>query len=369
MSTVVTERYGLKVGTPALTSAGALAFGPAGILFVADYAAATVFAIDVADDAVPSHAPVDVADVDARIGSLLGVGRDQVKIRGLAVHPESRAVYLSVTRGHGDAAVPVIVRLAGGEPSEVALEDVPFDSVTIDDAPADDDERQDGWQSSAPEAGTEERVYNGVTLHIARVPLRHSTITDLAWIDGTLLVAGASNEEFVSTLRCIPFPFGDAVRSTGLEIFHVSHGKWETHSPIRSFIPFDSDSSVLASYTCTPVVHFPLAELAPGARATGRTVAELGSMNQPLDMISYRSGGAEYLLVSNSRHPLLRIPAESIAGQEALMEPDDGLPGVPREELPHQGVSLMANLGPDRVLFLQREDEGWALRSHDAASL
>jgi hypothetical protein len=44
-----TSKYGLAVRTPALMSVGPLAFGPEGILFVADNAAATIFAIDLGD--------------------------------------------------------------------------------------------------------------------------------------------------------------------------------------------------------------------------------------------------------------------------------------------------------------------------------
>ena len=58
-------------------------------------------------------------------------------------------------------------------------------------------------------------------------------------------------------LRRIPFPFperADSVTGNNLEIFHVSHGKWETAAPIRAFVPYQDGRSILASYTCTPVV-------------------------------------------------------------------------------------------------------------------
>jgi hypothetical protein len=369
---VVVSKYGLQIGTPALASAGAITFGPEGILFVADNAAATIFAIDVRDAAQGAASPVEVPHLDTRVASLLGVERGQVRIRGLAVHPDSRAVYLSVTRGHGGSAIPVLVRIADGDLSVVDLVDVPFAQVTLDDAPEPDDDRQDVFLDGLHE-DSENLEIRGVTLRIARVKLRTSTITDLAWIDGTLLVAGASNEEFTSTLRRIPFPFGNGghtdIQANSLEIFHVSHGKYETASPIRTFIPFDGATSILASYTCTPVVHFPLAHLQPGVQAKGRTVAELGAMNQPLDMIAYQRDGAEYLLVSNTRHPLLKIPAAAVADQQPLTTPTKPV-GIPREELGHAGVSLMANLGASQVLMLQRDDAGaLSLHSYSTASL
>jgi hypothetical protein len=367
VSNVVADKYGLQVGTPALSSAGAITFGPEGILFVADNAAATIFAIHVGDDATSAE-PVEVAALDTRVGSLLGVAREDVRIAGMAVHPGSQAVYLSVARGRGASEVPVLVRVTNGELAVAELADVPFAQVRLDDAPGADDDRQDIVLNRS-DADSETLEIRGVTLTLTRVKLRASTITDLAWVDGTLLVAGASNEEFSSTLRAIPFPFGAAMQSSSLEIFHVSHGKYETASPIRTFIPFDGNTSVLASYTCTPVVHFPLTDLQPGAQLRGRTVAELGAMNQPLDMIAYRHDGAEYLLVCNTRHPLLKIPAVAIDGQEPLTSPTEPV-GVPREELDHAGVRLMANLGADQVLMLQREATGdLALHTYSTASL
>jgi hypothetical protein len=368
----VVSKYGLEIGTPALASAGAITFGPEGILFVADNATATIFAIDVQDAARGASSRVEVPHLDSRVASLLGVARGEVRIRGLAVHPDSLAVYVSVTRGHGASAIPVLVRIADGDLSVVDLMDVPFALVALDDAPDPDDDRQDVSLDGSHE-DSENIEINGVTLALARIRLRTSTITGLAWIDGTLLVAGASNEEFVSTLRRIPFPFGNGddagIQANSLEIFHVSHGKYETASPIRTFIPFDGSASILASYTCTPLVHFPLADLRPGVQAKGRTVAELGAMNQPLDMIAYQRDGAEYLLVSNTRHPLLKIPAAAIAGQQPLVTPAEPV-GVPREELGHAGVSLMASLGASQVLMLQRDDAGeLGLHSYSTASL
>ena len=104
---------GLRRGRVDLRSAGPITFGPAGILFLADNAAATVFAVDVADPGPEGGAePFDLADVDARVGSFLGCEPGDVVIKDMAVHPLSHNVYLSVQRGHGDAAQPVLVRIS-----------------------------------------------------------------------------------------------------------------------------------------------------------------------------------------------------------------------------------------------------------------
>jgi hypothetical protein len=361
------SRYGLETGTPKLQSVGPIAFGPDGILFVADNVGARVFALEIADDE-PAAGPVGLEDLDTRLAAFLGCPREEVSIRDLAVHPATEAVYLSVLRGSGDAAVPLLVRLgAGGELQEVPLDGIAYAQTEIDDAPAADDERLDARVVADGESDGEVMEVRGITIRVAREPLRTNTVTDLAYVDGSLLVAGASNEEFVSTLRRIPFPFASSGETTSLEIFHVSHGKYETHSPIRSFVPYEAGASILATYTCTPVVHFSVGDLAPGHQAKGRTVAELGAMNTPIDMVSYRRDGDEYLLVSNTRHPLFKIACSDIDGQEPLTTPKEPV-GVPREALPHEGVSRMAAVN-GHVLMLQRDANGVHLRSYDTAEL
>jgi hypothetical protein len=362
--------FGLSRGRVGLRSAGPITFGPAGILFVADNAAATVFAVDVADPGPAGAAePFDLADVDARVGSFLGCEPGDISIKDMAVHPRSHNVYLSVQRGQGDAAQPVLVRIsrAGGSVEDVALDDVPFAATVIGDAPAEDDERLDTTLPLGDEG--EEIQFATIKIRLVRQPIRTATVTDMAYVDGTLLIAGLSNEEFSAKLRRVPFPFSAGVSGSSLEIFHVSHGAWETAAPIRAFVPYDGGASILASYTCTPVVHFPLADLTDGAKAVGRTVAELGAVNQPLDMVSFVQDGEEYLLVANSAHGLVKIACRDIDRQPPLTEPRQPV-GVPRETKDLQGIRRLANFGDSYVLALQSDDAGrQQLRSLKTASL
>lgn len=372
MSTASETSLGLTIGTPALASVGAITFGLGHILFVADNAGASIVAIDVGGGS-PAIAPAvlfDVTDLDARLAAFLGCPRNQVFIKDLAVHPMTREVYLSVMRGSGQDAVPVLLTVShDGTLREVTLTGVPFAQTPIEDAPSAEDGRVDGRVVQGTREGVVYQVRPDFALQVARDPLRTVTVTDLALVDGVLLVAGASNEEFSSTLRRIPFPFTGQATANALEVFHVSHAKWETASPIRTFVPYDGNASILASYTCTPVVHFPVKDMAAGEKVTGRTVAELGAGNTPLDMIAFTTRGEEYLLVSNARHPLMKLKKADIAQQSPLIEPHEPT-GVPREHLPHQGVSRMANLDDQRVLMLQMDAaEHYHLRAYDVDSL
>jgi hypothetical protein len=364
----LTSRNGLEIGDPGIRSVGAITFGPDGVLFVADNREAKIFALDTADDAAPGAGPVSLDKLDTRLAAYLGCERDDVSIRDMAVHPSSQAVYLSVMRSAGDAAQPVVVRIApDGTISDLALRGVAFSEVAIKDAPSVDDPRKEGRLAGKNE-GEEMELPNGITLRVAWDSLRTVTVTDLKYLNGMLVVAGASNEEFSSTLRRIPFPFTRDQHTNSLEIFHVSHGKYETHSPIRSFVPYGGGAGILASYTCTPVVHFSLKDLASDGQVKGRTVAELGAMNTPLDMVAFERDGEDYVLVSNSSHGLFKIAIRDVEAQAGLTEPGEPV-GIPRTNLPQEGVSRMAVVG-DSVLMMQADGAGdLHLRPYSCAAI
>jgi hypothetical protein len=366
--------YGMQAGKPELKSGGPITFGPDDVLFVADNRSATIFAIDVADDGVAAPADAfDLEDLDAKLCGFLGCSRDDLVLRDMAVHPRTHNIYFSLMRGRGNAGVPMIVKLDHRDAtlSEVSLDGVPFSKVEIGNAPAEDDERTD-FSLAEPdgnEVSVREIELPDRKLTVAMMPARMATVTDMAYADGTLLVAGMSNEEFSSNLRRIPFPFTGKVLDNSTEIFHVSHGMWETAAPIRTFVPYEGGKSILASYTCTPLVHFPLGELTGGTQAKGRTVAELGAGNQPLDMVAFTQGDDEYLLISHSSHPLMKVACRDIDTQEGLTEPQAPV-GAPRQEIDLPGVSRMANFNGDYVLALQKDEAGTRhLHSLKTASL
>ncbi len=354
------DKYGLEVGTPGIKSVGPLAFGPDGLLFIGDNVGAAIFAIDVGDTgAANKKSEINVENLGTSLAAYLGCSREDVLIRDLAVHPSSENIYLAVMRGSGDASIPVLIKVgADGTLSEVSLENVPFSQTLIEDAADADDPRI-----------------------VSRDQLRTVTVTDMSYVDGLLLVAGTSNEEFSSTLRRIPFPFNGDIQTNSLEIFHVSHGRYETAAPIRTFVPYANNTSLLASYTCTPVVQFSLSDLKAGTHLMGKTVAELGAHNRPLDILSYMNDGEEYLLISNLNHPLTKIACKDIDNQGSLTVPDrslddqrDGplspLAGAPRQELPHPGVRRLAKLNGSHVLMVQEDEAGEIhLRSYATATL
>jgi len=294
---------GMKEGKPSFKSMGPIAFDPDGILFVADTKAAAITAISTGDTKAAAGAkPVSVESVDQKIAALLGTSPEQLLINDVAVNPASRNVYVAVTRGRGPDGVPVLLRVSGGGTIEpVALDKVKFSRAELPDAPT-DGVVGDGRRQSNP---------------------RQESITDVAFFQDRVIVAGLSNEEFASTLRAIPFPFKTVADGTSVEIYHSAHARFETRAPVRTLVPVTvgKEPYVLAAYTCTPLVQFPVKALEPKAKIRGKTIAELGNRNRPLDMIVYEKDGKEFLLLANSSRGVMKIDADNLESAEPIEEP------------------------------------------------
>src|SRR5438477_12175450 len=84
---------GLKPGKAELKSAGPLAFGPDGILFVGDSVGAAIVAIDT-DDKTParSAAKIEIKGINQKIAALLGTTPDQILINDMMVNTISKNV-------------------------------------------------------------------------------------------------------------------------------------------------------------------------------------------------------------------------------------------------------------------------------------
>lgn len=339
----------MAVGQPAIRSMSALTFGPDGTLFVGDSKGGAVFAVDVADRGVTSWGErFRITDLESKIAAALGTTADDILIHDLAVHPASRRVYLAVSRGRGGwssgwnlpndlADATILLRIDGeGEIREVSLSEVPHARAEL---------------PNPVDAAKTHRWKEGLALRV-------DTITDLAYADGVVYVAGLSNEEFASTMWKVPYPFGAGVSATTLEIYHGAHGAFETHAPIRTFVPYEleGESHLLAAYLCTPFVTFRTDELADGEHVKGRTLGEFGSGNYPLDMVVYNKAGKERLLIANSQLPLMIVKPEDIESFEGeiLEEPSTYLAGLPYEYRSGAGVQQLDLLTDSSFVALQR---------------
>ena len=319
-----------------IRSAGALAFGPDGVLLIGDSVGAQVFAVDVGTGtAASSTSPVRLAHVDRQIASLLGTSADQIAINDMKVQRSSQDVYFSVTRGLGNDRRPALVRLRAGTLESVALDRIRHSRLALEDAPAAG--AKTAWGAD----------------------MQPMTITDLAFVDGRVYVAGLSREAFASRLRIAPFPFGGRVAATSVEIFHTSHNRYETQAPIETFLPLSigGTPSLLAGYGCAPIAIFKRAELQSGEHVRGRTVAELGGGNRPTDMIALDNAGKSWVIVANSDRTLMRIRVDDLVAAPALTSsvPINEAAGVPYVSIAAVGVLQLDDLNKGHVIAVQRD--------------
>ena len=111
---------------------------------------------------MPRRSPASIG----QIAALLGTDVREITITDLVVHPKTKNAFLSVMRGQGTNARPVLLRVDGaGKIEVVAFDKIKYSKVDLPNAP--------GANEANP----------------ARNP-RTSSITDMAFVDGRLFVAG-----------------------------------------------------------------------------------------------------------------------------------------------------------------------------------
>jgi hypothetical protein len=333
---------GFVEGTLDLKSAGALTFGPGNVLFVGDSRGGAVYALALDDRTPDPHrGEVGIDNLEKRLGKLLSIAADQVVVRDMAVNPATQHLFFSVALGRGVDAKPAIVRSTlAGELSLVPLENATFSKLPLTDAPT--ETAKTPWGASS----------------------RAMAVTDLAFVNGELFVAGLSNEAFASTLRRAKFPFTSGSRATTLEIFHTSHGKYETAAPIETFLPYtvNGKPALLAGYGCAPLAAFDLADLDREKHVRGRTLAELGGGNRPSDMVSVAYNGKRSVIIANSNRTLMRMAATDIDRSEPVVTAasrEKPIIGTPYTPLAVIGVMQLDVLNSEHIVMLLRDiDDG-----------
>ncbi len=327
---------GLEKGTPEMKSATHLAFGPEDILFVGDAKAATIFAIATGDtEGDASKASINIDNLPKAIGDVMHAAK--VDINDLTVNPRTGSAFIALTADDKAALVKID---GGGKITPLSLKDVRFSKAMLSNAPED------------KMSGEGRRMMNR----------RMESITDIAYFENKVLVSGLSTKESPSTVRELNFPFSESDKGMGIEIYHAAHGKSEDGSAMRTFVPImiDGEPNILGAYVCTPLVRIPVKELeASGGKLKATTVAELGNMNRPLDMISYEKDGASYLLLSNSARGVMKISTAGLKENKGLTEPvrGGGVAGQGFDKVESMaGVIQMDKLNAHSALILVHPD-------------
>ncbi|MDD9977447.1 MAG: hypothetical protein OXQ30_06865 [Boseongicola sp.] len=328
----VTLATALAVGTAALAEtdldikfAGALEFSEDGTLFVGDNLNGAIYAFGLSSDAPGGQiAPSTIANIDTKIGELLGVGPAAIQINDIAAHPVSNEVYISVTRIGNLVSQPAIVVVS--QDQRIRLLDLgalDFQKQALNEFP-------DGEITFNGRSGGMGPAMPRDTAKTA-VPLSTLAIMDMEYYEGELFVAGVATDNFLSSLRRISYPFDDTQSIANVEMYHIAHDQYESRAPIRamSIQEIDGEPQLIAAYTCSPIVLVPLSDIKDGAKISARTIMDYGN-GQPLDMIAYNhqspfGGEAEpsLFVTSNARSPQL-IPISGLQNAQVVTHEDFG---------------------------------------------
>ncbi len=328
---------GFVKGDAGIESINAMTFGPDGILFIGDSKTASLIAIQTNDTEGTFEENINVKNIDQVLAGLMGTTPDKITIQDMAVNPASGTIYFGI---HHENGTPALVKMRpGSDPEVVALTEVTHAKRSIN-AVVDADAKDRRGRS-----------------------LREWAISDMNYHDGQVMVTGLSNKEFASTFRSLPYPFNEKELDASLEIYHAAHGQYETHAPVKTFTTatIDGNPYIVASYTCTPLVLFPMSDLQPGKHVKGRTVAELGGGNTPLDMVVVDSENGSYLMMANSNRPVMKINMADVKDfSGSLTEPVDvpaATAGVDYINLPMTNVLQLDKYGPT-VITVKRQNNG-----------
>ncbi len=290
-----TDVPGLSPGPVELQSAGPIAFGPANVLFVGDAKAAKIYAINTEDSGDNSASPYDVKDLTSKLNQAFGGA--QVSVADMAVNPATSNLFLTVTAGE-QAGIAKIT--PDGTVSQLNLDKVGHAVTSLPNPPED------------------KVVKRGRRSRNARM----ESVTDIAYMQGRVLVSGLTAGDSPSSVREFDFPFRDQSYGMQVEIYHAAHGKNEDYAAIQSFVPFNigDEPSLLAGYTCTPLVKLSIAKIKSNSKVKGTTVAELGNWNRPLDMIVYEKEGKSFVLMANTNRGVMKISTDDLGRENGLSE-------------------------------------------------
>ncbi|CAM1369139.1 hypothetical protein [Tenacibaculum xiamenense] len=327
-----------------LDGASVLAFGPNDILFVGDSKSGTIYAISTAAKTLEKPIPFNEKGIDKQIAKVLGVPRSEVIIADMQIHPTSQEAYIAVKRGNSLEAKSYILAISP-ESKDIRFVDV-----------------SNRTQIKINNIRTE-----SFNFYRDR-PANTLNITDIDYHEGYIYVAGLTNGEFASTLRKIAYPFTNKQEAvSGIEMYHAVHDQNETRAPIRTMAieNINGKSTLIASYTCTPLVSIPVSDIKKDNHIKAKTIAELGYGNTPIDMITFMAQEQDgsfdkKLLIINKERSASLISLKDFANAEkgkGLSSFSMGPNGVAIFPVPMAGVMQVSEQNQMMLTVLRRNIE------------
>lgn len=329
-------------------SVGAMTFVDADTVVIADWRAGELHALHLVPAASAAPKPFNLKNVSTPIARALRTRPDKLRFEDMAFRPGAELAYITVSVDRGATAPrPALVSVdLAGKVAVVDLVRTRRTSAEIKSRPAAD-----------------KRLWRDV-------PEATYTVTDLVFHEGKLYVAGLSNASFASTLRIYDFPFAGAATATSVEMYHPVHNQLETRAPIRkmAIVTLNGEPSLVAAYTCTPLVTIALKDLKDGAHIIGKTVAELGWGSAPVDMVTFDAGQGPVVLLTNSHKSADLMPVSAIAEATSrpglstpIKWPNEPLLGLRSTFIPMSGIAQLGTQNKEFLGALRRDEASGAM--------
>jgi hypothetical protein len=265
-------------GNPKITSIEAIAFGPDGLLLIGG--GPRVVSVQTGDTTPTTWSKTEIPNIDKVLAGKLGLSAEDIEVRKLAVNPASRKAYVALQSLKTKASVILTIDGAGNV-AEFALDDVKYNSYAL----------------ATPKASI-------------------TKVTDIIWAGGKIVAATQATDKFAASrvFTIDPAAKDGAPTQISTKTFHVGHNKWETAAPLRVLMPFfeKGKTSVVGSFTCTPVVRYEIEDAKDDAQIVGSSVLELGTGNTPRGMFAYERDGKSFILVNvgrNNKKPAFDFPS------------------------------------------------------------
>ncbi len=325
-------------------------FGDANTLFVGDSKSATLYAYAITPSTnADAQKAYNIHDLSSRIATFVKVGVMDFIVRDMAINPTSKEAFIAIdikTKKGYESQILIVNQagnitkfdLANTKHTEIKLTDAPTNDITF-------------WDKTS---------------------IRSLIFTDIDFYKGKVYVSGMSNAEFSSALRVVDYPFTNKVSSTSIEIFHAVHGQNETKAPIQTlqFVTLNNEDYILAAYTCTPLVLIPVKDLKDKAHIVGKTIAEMGYGNTPVDIIKFQSEGFDkkpyegIILANRNRtaqfvnlNDIAKSATENNIAYAGMVEHA----GTPISNLPMTGLLQMDDQDGYHIATMRRNDETGSL--------
>src|SRR6516225_609508 len=160
---------GAVTGNPKLQSIDVISFGPQGLLLIGDGRGKQLVAVDTGDTTPRGALKTGIDRIDEKLANKVGTDAKGIKIGHVAVNPASGVAYVALQRLDNKSHMILTVD-GSGKIGDFVLENVKYVSIglpTGDKAPVD-------------------------------------LVTDVAWAEESVLMAGRAEEEFASKIFSIP---------------------------------------------------------------------------------------------------------------------------------------------------------------------